>query len=78
MPAEEQTELLRFSAKKSSSLQKKHLQMEKDAIRRRRDLLPEAQQHQQATVEHKHQQVMAVMADLMPHHELCSTSTDIN
>ena len=52
--------------------------MEKDTIRKRRDLLLEAQQKQQAVEKHKRQQVMGVMGDLRPHHGPCSTSADIN
>ena len=52
--------------------------MEKNTIRRKRDLLLEVQQKQQAAEEHKRQQAMAAIGDLKPRHGLCCTSADID
>ncbi|KAL8580962.1 hypothetical protein ACOMHN_017529 [Nucella lapillus] len=76
--AEQQKDLLQLSSKKAASLREKHAQLEKDAVRRRRDLLLENQWKKQAAEERERQRVLSIVEDLQPHQGPCSSPADIN
>ncbi|KAL8599847.1 hypothetical protein ACOMHN_038420 [Nucella lapillus] len=76
--AEEQKDLLQLSGKKAASLREKHAQMQRDAVRKRRDQLLENRRKKQAAEEKERQRVIAVMEDLRPHQGPCSSPADID
>ena len=76
--ANEQTELLKMSARKSLSLREKHQQMLKDTVVKRTEYMLEVQRKQQAAQLKKEQKVLDLMENLRPHHGPCSTAEDVD
>ena len=75
--AEEQAELLTMSARKSAAFHKKHIQLQRNAVATKRDML-EAIQEEQAAEERLRQKVASVMWDLRPHQGPCCASGDVD
>ena len=76
--AEEQAELLTMSARKSAAFCKKHIQLQRNAVATKRDMLEAIREKEQAAEEKLRQKVASVMWDLRPHQGPCCTSGDVD
>lgn len=75
---EDQTQLLKLSAKKASKLRKQHVTEEKEAVVQRTLVLQESRANKAAAADRKRAKLQDVMEKMRPHHGPCLAPEDVD